>query len=236
MRKLLFFVWLQSAAWGSALRIDLRHHSSPVLPNAIDQTALYQNNLTEWLNYEVGFNLALVTWDIFSMEYKGEISARLLPVLSANLRLGHAHYFQDKAGATALSFYLSSELPAHTIVRAILGVGYFARFSRLDATPLVPGFSADLFDANAMLKFGLGVRPLNGWDVRLSVSTYDELHTYNLNNPFVSLDILHRPSGEPFEVLAYARYRILLGFGRLDDFTVGAGLRWNFTAPAAERS
>ena len=57
------------------------------------------------------------------------------------------------------------------------------------------------------------------------VATFEELSVYNLNNPFLQGEVSYQPVAQDWELSLLFRYRLLLGFGRMDSLTTGVSYR-----------
>ena len=69
--------------------------------------------------------------------------------------------------------------------------------------------------------FGFEIIPAQNWRFIGKAGTIEDLDVFNLNNPYFGADIEYRSAPSPFSWRLYARYQVLLGFGRLDQFISG---------------
>jgi hypothetical protein len=67
-------------------------------------------------------------------------------------------------------------------------------------------------------------RVTDRWAPSFEAASFDEYEVYNLNGPFLQVAVDHqRDAGESWR--AFARYQLLLGFGRPNEISVGAEIK-----------
>lgn len=210
-------------AKAASFQYDMRYHDSLLLANTVTPSGLYMSAILPNVPYDLGARAHLSDGGLARMDYQGEISYYPLSWAYASLRLTHNMLVSSKANFTNILGVVGFNTNDAYIVSVFGSFGMYARFFDVSGlTPMPSLFSPSTKDTHFAMTFGLRVSPLNRWWTQLSVGTYDEFEAFNLNNPFFFASISHQLEAN-LRVRAYARYKILLGFGRLDELMFGVG-------------
>lgn len=205
------------------LRLEMRYGDYPARPNLVDQTALYATSLTSWLRGEFGARFSESALNLQSFEYKAEVQTTLISFFSLGVRLENSWYTADGTGSTNFLFRANLHgTPFRWLYLHATG-GWYERFTTLNGFALFPTFSRDTADHDFAVMAGWEVRPEDNWGVGGMIATFEAINTFNFNNPYAQLSARYFAGEDIGEIYLYARYRLLLGFGRLDEFLVGVG-------------
>lgn len=220
-----FFV-LIIPAWGvsPSLDLELRHASLPTLENTLDQTLTVNSPLNAWMFLQGGMRVTESAWVLEALEYKAELELAPVSFLSLHLRLAHNSLIGDGAGSSCATLWTKAEASFFSKIKLFVLVGLYQRRSALNQSPLLPVTSPSLSDRDFALGLGASYLFRDRWEFSAKLATFDNIHTFNLNNPFAELRLAFQPQPSGFSVHTFARYKILLGFGRLDEFLMGAGI------------
>jgi hypothetical protein len=245
IRKSLFFIlclsipalgdYLTVGPPGDSLDLSLRFQALGGLPDTLDQTALYRHRYLPWLSGQYALRISEGWINLNAIEYKGEVQVRVLEPLNIVMRISQSDYTSIGAGNTVLHFRADAHFGFADVIEGLVSFGWYERMWQLSGTPTIPPFSG-VSDHDILGLIGLGLKPLPEWMLRVVVANYeDSINTFNLNNPFAQASVEYHPIHKDWSVYGAVRYRILLGFGNLDELLIGAGIRF-YLDPAAEES
>lgn len=206
-----------------SLSLELRYRSKPASPDAIDETILYRAPFLG-LSSEVGVRASVSALALESVQYKGEWGTDLLGYFGVWFRFSHSSQLPGETGTSTLLGYVTLEVPFGSLLTFSSAFGYFARLTQLDAEPLIPAFGPSFTKQDFAARIGLRFLPENEWSAALGIATFEALDTFNLQNPFIEAAIRYQPSDNTWSASLTGRYRVLLGFGRLSEFLLGANL------------
>lgn len=203
-----------------------RFNASTSLPDTFDQTLIVDDELFPALRAALGVRLAETTWSVRSLAAKGELEANAFGILKAQVRLSHTFLRPENIGSTTLLMRMGLEAYPIRYLGVFGWFGWYERFTLLSGVTYLPNFSAgSVRDRDFVGEFGLGSKITDDITITAKMSTLDEIETYNLNNPYFQAAVGFNPPGEKYELTAFARYRVFLGFGRLHDLTLGFAIR-----------
>lgn len=213
-----------SPSWGSDTTWDLRLRFSPSHPDAISPGVQYEGVLSDPLVFTGAAQFAFSPREVRHLAYQAGLALSLFPVLRAETTLFHLVLPAAGAGWSGLTGRIAFDIP---IGRAgVYGAfGWYERLSRASGAGVLPfaGSRAER-EHDFLFRLGTRVRVSERWAGSLEAASFDSYEIYNLNGPFLQAAVEHeREPGESWR--AYARYQMLLGFGRLSEFIVGAEVR-----------
>ncbi len=205
------------------IRLDLRYLSETTRDNLIDETIVYRRPLLSWLNGEVGVRVSESLISLRTLEYKAEVEWPIFSFLSARVRLANVSYIPEGAGSTNLLFLIRSEIAPVSWFAVHFGFGWSERFLSITSISLPFTFSRTFPDHDFAIDFGMRFQVSNRLAFSGSLATFEVINTFNLHNPFAQIVVEYLPDAKPWKVFGYVRDRLLLGFGRRDELTLGIG-------------
>jgi len=129
-------------------------------------------------------------------------------------------------------FVLTPQIEIHGSIGPVylfLSGGIYKRWVSLSKKNAFPLFQAtDFSDWDFATQFGILTTFSSQWMWLNRVSTFDEVDTFNLNNPFVESALLFRKSRSAWVWGLTSRYQLTLGFGRLDRLMFGLLISFDF--------
>lgn len=223
---LLWLVATVGAAAERELDFQFRYHASQTVEDKIDQTAFYRlDHKTH--GFEFAGKIEERAWSVGAFEYKAEAYLSPFDWFRLALRLDHNYLIPEGIGSS--TFLGTAELQTwpFSFLGFFASIGWFERFTTFQGSPL-PTFSTEPYDHNLACAFGFDVVPHPKFHFVGKTATFGKIEVFNLNNPFFFAAVEYQMPDRSW-VSLYSRYKVLLGFGRLDEIVVGAG--WRFTLP-----
>lgn len=223
-RPLLFaLVGLAGFARADQLAWELRSRFSPSQEDALAMASRFDAQREPW-RWALGAQVALSSRIVQRGDYLAEAGYAPLPGLLASLRLSHTMFPVDGVAATHAVIRGGFDVTPLSFLGVSGAFGWYERFGGLSGASLVPFSRAGVRDHDFVVAFGLRIHAVaDGWGA-VQMGTFDDYEVYNLNSPYVQLAWHHRLTGT-LRLRTYARYRLLLGFGRPDEILVGIGTR-----------
>ena len=160
------------------------------------------------LHFRVAPRLTLFPTFLHRFDYAGEVGYSLFTFLHLNTRLHHGILLSDTASVSQLMPSIKLDLTYFFIE-----VGWYFRILRLHKVAPFP-YASDASENDIATQFGFRA-PIGDDTLSLIAGTIDSVDIYNLNNPYA--EILYS-RGTHWS--AYIRYKLLLGFGRMDEVTI----------------
>ena len=205
------------------LRMDFRFEQSPSYDDKIDETLQYRHRLKPWLEVEGALRMAQTLVKLQAIQYKAQADFPLLSFFSLSSRFTQSSFISPGFSTTQLGLVANFNVPLLPGWRWYLSAGYFFRFAHLQNALPVPFIDSSFMERHWMALVGTSIALSEHWKLHGWAATYESLDIFNFHNPYGALSVHYRPKGN-WEYIAYARHRILLGFGRRDAFMAGVGL------------
>ena len=229
---LVSFLPLTATAGPKTLELSHRYHYYMAAPNTIDQMLIYREWVTPWLEAQLGGRYEASAFSLRTADYKAQIRAELGGIFFAAIRFNHTTYFPEEIRSSVLLASVGIEWTPfpYLIFRGLLG--WNERFSLFSGFALLPTFSPDsVREHDFSGEISLGSHLNDQWTIFLKMSSVEEMTVFNHNNPYFQGTVTYQPPGEKYELAAFFRYRVLLGFGRMDEamagFAVKSSFDWN---------
>ncbi|MCB0419287.1 MAG: hypothetical protein KDD39_16695, partial [Bdellovibrionales bacterium] len=214
----------------TAMSLSLRYRDPSFRSGILDETLAYHWFASDVFNLELASRFSQSSWNLYAVQYKAEARVFPLSFLTTSLRLAHATNLTSASTTSELLVRGEFHFTVLDHLYFFLGAGWAARPTRFgDTSPTPNFFNAQLADPTWAAELGLELRDLSGFGARLSFGNIDTLETYNLNNPFFELGVSLHPKRSSVKYYLFSRYKVLLGFGRLDEFLLGFRLDWLLT-------
>ena len=204
----------------SVLTAELRHHSETSSRNLIDESLYYRSEESQGLYLAGRFQQN--TSDLESLAYAGGWAFAPLSFISLEARLAHGGHLNEGTSLTHLLGTLTLRLP--TWISPFASAGWYKRWALLQNMTLIPSFRSSYTEHDFALALGCNVRWNEQFATDFLLSTFEEIDVFNLNNPFAKLTLVFTPKNSSLSWYFFGRYKVLLGFGRLDSFTAGGGI------------
>jgi hypothetical protein len=224
--SLFFFGEPAFAETMDTFRATLRYHASRVQDNYLDETFYYQRQFKPWLDSEFGVRLAQNGRELLrAFDYKAELYAAPLSFLNFGARAAQRNLLQESTSSTQLLFTLNLHQHIFSGLKVFGTFGYFFRFPLLNKATIIPTFRSSFTERDVAFTFGVTAYPSENFNLSARFSTYDEMEVFNLQHPYFQLDGEYLLDGNAIALLAQFRYHVLLGFGRMDEWMFGVGIR-----------
>ena len=221
-----FFLWAYllcgTSLLASSLNLDGRVEIQNTGRDLANYTALVEPSPWLGLKYKAGVRLAHSMKDLETLGYGIETSYPLLNFFEPTLRLSTENWLNSTTAITHLLFLGSLKFRLFDFMRVFMEGGWYQRFVRLNRPYFLPAFfGGNYTEHDFALNFGTEILWSEQLTTLFKVATFEELSVYNLNNPYLQGQFSYTPDSSKTLWSVYARYRLLLGFGRMDSFTVG---------------
>lgn len=225
----IFLCFCSLSKANTSIQYDLRYQALSSQINQLTPQAIYSTPVIGRVQAELGSNLSLSSRNIQQFSYKGELSFSPLDWFALKTRLSHAVFFPEHTSMGSFLATAKLDVPIFSFFGFFGSFGWYERLSyisELTAFPLLQ--SSDFTDHDFAFTFGIRISPARRWSGDLFIGTYDEMEVFRLNNPYFQATVNYQYSSL-ISLQTHFRYRILLGFGRLDEFMFGVGLRMSLS-------
>lgn len=215
-----------ASARGSDTTWDFRFRFSPSQPDAFSPGIQYEALVADPLLFTGAAQLAFSPSQVRHLAYQAGLAYAVWPVLRFELSVFHMLIPAAGAGWTGLTAKAAFDIPILTEAFGVYGAfGWYERLSQAAGAGLLPlPGSRSEREHDFLFRLGTRVKFSNRWTGSFEAASFDAYEVYNLNGPYLQAAVDHeRELGEAWR--AYARYQMLLGFGRLNEFVVGAEVR-----------
>ncbi len=222
-RSLALLLLLASNAWAADTTWDLRFRFSPSQPDALAPGVQYTTELSTVFSFAGAAQLAFSPKEIRHVAYQAGFTYTPWSVLRLQTTLFHLVLPSAGAGWTGLTLRAVFNLPVVSGVFDFYGAfGWYERFSRASGEGLLPLPLGQMErEHDILVQLGCRTHFSERWAAELEVATFDDYEIFNLNGPYIQLAVDHK-SAAAEKWRTYARYHMLLGFGRIDELAVGA--------------
>lgn len=141
--------------------------------------------------------------------------------LRFGLRLSQNYLLPETVSQSDFLLSVRAKSPAFIGVSLFAGAGWYKRYVLLRrvSIPAVPVRSS-YSEHDFAFELGLNIFESSATFIQIKAATFNAVEVFNLNNPFGEIELGHRFS-ESLTLSIFSRYQILLGFGRLDRFSMG---------------
>jgi hypothetical protein len=216
--------WTRTLSAAQDLDMYFRYRYTPTLVSTIDQSGFYKADILPWLGGNFGARISETTWSLYAFDYKLEFSAHYLKFLATTVRLGHSNFISNGTSLTNIfaleSFHVDSDF-----FGAFASFGFYQRYTALENASIFPSFGTDgLVDGDYLAQIGFRVSPIKNYSITAQLANFEEIDVYNINNPFAQVTLGYKDPKGDWSASLFGRYKILLGFGQLDEFLVGVGV------------
>ena len=220
---LLVYCPIQTAS-GAQFQLESRYSHSPIEADSLTQATAYEGRPNEWTTAAFAARFVTTAWEVERIEYAGALSFFFWRGLSFNTRLIQRSIGPLDSGITDLMASVRLQTPLHWPIGAFVEAAWFERWIVLWGPQLAPIFiNSSVRDHDFAARFGIHILPVRSLLITLCAGTIEEIAVYNFNNPYMEARTTYRAPG--WDLFVFARYKILLGFGRLDELAAGIGVR-----------
>ena len=190
-------------------------------------TATFEPSPLVGLNFQGIARLSTSLKDLETLGYGVSASLPLFSFFELSTRLSNENWLNSTTSMSHLIFLAQLKINLFSSLDFFFTGGWYKRFVKLNKPYLLPNLVGSDFTEH---DFAVALGTQIYWNSQVStlfkVATFEELSVYNLNNPFVQAQINFAPDTKSGTWSLYSRYRLLLGFGRMDSLTFG--LSYNF--------
>jgi hypothetical protein len=202
-----------------------RFHNDATYLNSVQGGAQISLPVLSFLSLNTGGRVSITRKDLDALHYMTGLELRPLSLLRFGFRYSHSFYLPDTFTQSNLLLTTGLEVPVwEKLSFSVQGAWYkrYTSLKKISPIPVMFRYSYSEHDFGALIGFALG--PFSGVSGKVTIATYDDILVYNLNHPFAELRLssLLSPGGSTLSLLF--RYQILLGFGRVDEWALGAAL------------
>lgn len=188
-------------------------------------TALYSTDPILGFQLQGGARLSTSSKDLETFAYSLQASLPLLFFFELSARLSNENWLNSTTAQTHFLFLANLKLSPISFWNIFAGGGWYKRNVRLNKPYLAPTVTGSSYSEHDFaVSFGTELLWSESIKTLVKVATFEELSVYNLNNPFIQAQITYSTNPESWKWTLYSRYRLLLGFGRMDSFTAGINL------------
>jgi len=221
---LVLFVFLPLYSFSQTLELDNRFENHQTRSDLGVFSAYFNTPSTELLSFHSAGRISLSTKDFESWGYAAGAKLAWLPLLANSVRLSQENGLGASTASSTLLFLGEIKGRPFGSLELFLIGGWYRRFVTLNKAHFLPALVGSNFSEHDFaLNFGLAIDWSDSISTLFKVATFEEISVYNLNNPFIHAEISFN-SLETLKITLYSRYKLLLGFGRLDSLTVGVSL------------
>lgn len=207
------------------ISLTLRYRSSIVRADLLDQAIRARFALGSRGELALGLRLVESKWDLYQAIYAAEPRFALFSFLRLDTRLAHKVGLDNHTSQTQL-LILSTLHAGGSVFGAYVSAGWHVSLARLSGATFLPNlFDQDAEEADWAVAIGFRISPTDHWTVAIRLATLEELEVFRLNNPYAEVRVEYRPFASDVVYSLLSRYKVLLGFGGLDEFLLGAELR-----------
>lgn len=219
-------VVFSQTAFAKTVDLDLRHQLSRAMPNTLQQSAALADQTDEY-GWRVGGRLWEDALSINRLLYMGEANYTLLSFLNISARLWQIVRMKADNGTTGGMLLLCARAGITETVSFTSRLGVQHRSWRVSARSWLPVvYGSDFSETDLVIRFDLSIQWSPEWNSEIWLGTFDELEVFNLHNPFLQILVGRKAVWENVDAFAFGRYQILLGFGLVDNWTTGVGVRF----------
>lgn len=228
MRWALFSLACSSLCAASEIQIDGQFFHSPIEADTFGQGIRYDTRIASALFGTAAGRMASTLSYLDRIEYAAALNFQPARWISLNVRAIQRSIISIQSGHSDFFASIRLETRPFSFLGFFAEFGWFERWLHLNSSP-VPMLSAiSGSDRDVAARFGLHISPTASTRVTLSAGTIDDLLVYNLNNPYMEIRAALQTGTSEF--FGLARYKMLLGFGRLEELSIGAGVRFELGA------
>lgn len=224
--KLFFCVLLISPIlFGGQLNLDGRFEAQNTSRDLTTFTALYSPEPILGFRWTGSGRLSNSTRDLETLAYGLGAALPLLSFFEISARLSNESWLNSTTAQTHFLFLGNFSVSPFSFWNFFVCGGWYKRNVRLNKPYLIPTLAGSSYSEHDFaVSFGTELSWNESLKTLVKVATFEELSVYNLNNPFIQGQFTYSPSPTGWKWTLYSRYRLLLGFGRMDSFTTGLNL------------
>jgi hypothetical protein len=226
LKVFLFSLFFSFSVFASQISLDGRFEVQNTQRDLSHLTAIYESNPLLGLNFQGLARLSTSLKDLETLGYGASASLPLFSVFEFSTRISNENWLNSTTSLSHLLFLAQLRFNLFSVLELFFSGGWYKRFVKLNKPYLLPNLvGADFTEHDFAVALGTQIF----WTPRLTtlfkVSTFEDLSVYNLNNPYIQAQLFYQPSPEGGTWMVYSRYKLLLGFGRLDSLSVGLGTK-----------
>ncbi len=224
--KCFLFCFLVSLSlFASHLSLDGRVEVQNTFRDLTTFTALYNPDPVLGVHFKIGARLSNSTRDLEVFSYALTASLPLFSFFETSVRLSNENLLNSTTAQTHWLFLAKLNLTPFSFWKFFIHGGWYKRNVRLNKPYLLPSIVGSSFSEHDFaVDFGTEILWNESISSLIKVSTFEEISVYNLNNPFIQGQVSYSAYPTSWKWTLYSRYRLLLGFGRMDSFTAGINL------------
>ncbi len=222
MWQYLFFVCVSLSA--SELDTDLKFHSHNMLYNEISGLVQYEKEIFQSLSANAGISVSVSKR--FIETFTNQLGLKLVFFDWANgeIRFYNNLFIPEKYSIWSALFIPTVNIKLFFDIFISFSIGWYENIYYF--TSFIPFIrKADLYDEDFLVNFKFS-KKIHEMLLALEIATFDEKEVFRLNNPSIRI-YFSFPYNE-MTLTFYARYKMLLGFGRIDEFMTGVSFSYKY--------
>ncbi len=216
---------LSISLFAGQLTLDGRFEAENTFQDLSTFTALYKPGSLLGFDLQAAgrFSASLKDLEIFG--YGFEATLPLFSFFQTSARISQENFLNSTTAQTHFLFLANLDVSPFSFLKLFVCGGWYKRNVRLNKPYLFPTLVGSSYtEHDFAVSFGTETSWSDNFSTLFKVATFEELSVYNLNNPFIQGQIAYLTSPNGIKWTLYSRYRLLLGFGRMDSFTAGINL------------
>jgi hypothetical protein len=226
VKKFLFLLFFAPALYANTIDTHLRYEAYATGQKYnLQPMVLTTLNPLDWMELDLGGRMSLAAFSFESLDYMAEARVPFLKIFHVDLRLFHTNRLAENYSESTYLIKTGFDWMPFSSAGLFIDFGWLFRLNSLNIITWIPSWrTSGLLDFDIAFRMGLRIAPSDNLRFEASFATFEEMEVYNLHNPFFQLKALCKWQDDivPF---AYFRYKILLGFGRLDNWLAGVGIK-----------
>lgn len=179
-----------------------------------------------WLELDLAARFSLAVFSFESLDYMAEARIPFLyKIFHVDLRLFHTNRLAENFSETTWFLKTGFDFMPVSFAGLFIDFGWLFRLNSFSIITWIPSWrTSGLLDFDLGFRMGLRIVPSEKLKFEATMASFEEMDVYNLHNPFFQLKAFYTLK-EDITPFAYFRYKILLGFGRMDNWLLGLGLK-----------
>lgn len=225
LRFVIVALFFAGELWAGQLSLDGRFEAQNTFRDLSTWTALYSPEPVLGLKLTGAARFSHSVRDIENLSYGLEVALPLLSFFEISSRLSNENWLNSTTAQTHFLFLGHLSISPFSFWNLFVRGGWYKRNVRLNRPYFFPTLAGSSYSEHDFaVSFGTEIAWTDSLATQFKVATFEELSVYNLNNPFIQGQFSYLTSPNGWKWTVYSRYRLLLGFGRMDSFTAGVNL------------
>ncbi len=221
-----WYLLFSCRTFAGSLSVEGRYELQNTARDLTTISTFYNSNPLGGIYFQTGLRLSASLKDLETLGYEAMASVPWFSFLETSLRLSEESWLNSTTEQTHLLFLTTLKAKPIRQWELFFSGGWYRRYVRLTKTYLLPALIGPSYtEHDFAVALGTKILFSSKLSTLFKVATFEELSVYNLNNPFLQGEVSYQPVAQDWELSLLFRYRLLLGFGRMDSLTTGVSYR-----------